>query len=407
MKITFLGDIMCEPAVLKGAKKGKEYDFTYVFDGVRDFLKESDCLIGNLETPLAGEQAGYTDDFACFNAPDSYADALKEAGFQLISTANNHVFDRGYEGLSSTIRCLDAKGIPHTGTFLPGTPRQEAYYLNVGDTKVAVIAYTYNTNFDSSGQKCAAEGEYEGTVNLLRAQRESVFLKGHLRGMTWFDKKTKKFLSYYTRSRIKKFFGATYSYPRPDHNLNEETMAPYVAKFQSDIRTATEKADLVIFYPHTGGQFDPHPGAITEYVVAKAVEAGADAVVASHAHVVQNAKMFGKVPCAYSIGNFNMDPTSALVVPEYLPGWGLAWHLYVENGKLKKVGFSILVARKEGRQLMTRTLWDRYEAANEKQKEKLKKYTRQIYETVTRKPLDGEWIRKEYTFWEDKNDAEK
>lgn len=400
MKITFLGDIMCEPTVLKGAKRRDgSYDFTYVFDGVREYLKSSDWIVSNLETPLAGEKAGYTDDFAIFNAPDSYADAVKEAGIGLLSTANNHVFDRGYEGLSATIRALDARGIPHTGTFLPGTERQEAYYAELDGVTVAVIAYTYGTNFFASGRKCAAEGEYEGTVNLLRNQRESVFLKGNLRSITKFDKLTKKFLCYYTRSRIKQIFGFPYSYPRPDHNLNEETMAPYVAKFREDIRKAREKADIVIFYPHTGGQFDPCAGSITQYVVQQAVEAGAHAVVASHAHVVQNAAVISGVPCAYSIGNFNMDPTSALVVPEYLPGWGLAWHLHVEDKKLKKVTFSILVAQKEKGRLMTRTLTDRYAAAKDKDKPLLERYARQIVETVMRKPLADPLVRDEYEFW--------
>ena len=140
MRITFVGDIMCELSVLKAAKKGKTYDFNWCFDGVRDLLKQSDYRICNLETPMAGEKAGYSENFICFNAPDTYADALKNAGFDLVATANNHTFDRGYEGLVSTIKFLDEKGIPHTGTFLPGTPREEAYYFTLGDTKVAVIA---------------------------------------------------------------------------------------------------------------------------------------------------------------------------------------------------------------------------------------------------------------------------
>lgn len=400
MRITFFGDVMCEPTVLKGAKRGKTYDFDYVFDAVRDFMDRSDYIVGNLETPMAGEAAGYTDDFACFNAPDTYADAMKKAGFDLLSTANNHTFDRGYEGLVSTIRYLDQKGIPHTGTFLPGTKREEAYYFTLGDTKVAVIAYTYNTNYGASGKDCLAAGDWAGTVNLLRPQTESAFLKSALRGMSKFDKLTKKFLKYYTRCKIKQFFGFPYSYPRADHHLNEETVKPYVAQFQSDIRKAREQADIVIFYPHIGGQFDPRPGQFTEYIVAKAVEAGADAVVASHAHVVQNAAVLNGVPCAYSIGNFNMDPTSALVVPEYLPGWGLAWHLDVAEGKLKTVSFSILVAEKEGRKLITRTLTDRMNQANPKKQEQLRRCTRQIYETVTRKPLEEPWVREEYVFWE-------
>ena len=103
---------MCEPSVLKAAKKGKTYDFNWCFDGVRELLKKSDYRICNLETPMAGEKAGYSEIFICFNAPDTYADAIQNAGFDLVATANNHTFDRGYEGLVSTINFLDEKGIP-------------------------------------------------------------------------------------------------------------------------------------------------------------------------------------------------------------------------------------------------------------------------------------------------------
>ena len=118
MKLTVLGDIMCELSVLKAAKKGKTYDFNWCFDGVRDLLKKSDYRICNLETPMAGEEAGYSKNFICFNAPDTYADAIKNAGFDLVATANNHTFDRGYDGLVRTIQVLDDK--PYLDYFSKG-----------------------------------------------------------------------------------------------------------------------------------------------------------------------------------------------------------------------------------------------------------------------------------------------
>ena len=96
MKITLLPDIMCEPPVLKAAKRrGGKYDFCGVFAHTKELIGESDYVIGNLETPLAGKEAGYTNTHICFNAPDEYADALIDAGVDLVSTANNHTFDRG------------------------------------------------------------------------------------------------------------------------------------------------------------------------------------------------------------------------------------------------------------------------------------------------------------------------
>lgn len=87
-----------------------------------------------------------------------------------------------------------------------------------------------------------------------------------------------------------------------------------------------------------------------------------------------------------------------------MTGWGLAWHLDVENGKLQKVSFNILVAEKESRRLMTRTLTDRYAVAKPKKKLELERYAKLIYATVTRTALEEDVIRDEYVFWEVPNE---
>lgn len=394
-RITFFGDIMCEPTVLKGAKKGKDYDFNYIFSGAQSVLKGTDYRIGNLETPLCSAEMGYCDDFADFGCPDTMADALKNAGFDLISTANNHSFDRREEGLCYTIEQLDKRGIPHTGTFLPGTPRREAHYLDLGDMTVAVIAYTYNTNYTASGKHCKCEGEYADSVNLLHEQEQGTFLTT-ISTTNWFDRLTKKFIDHDKRGRIKRFFGVPSSSQRPDDRLDVEKTQPFVDKFTADIQAAKENADFVIFYPHVGGQFDPHPGQFTEYIFDKALEAGADAIIASHAHVVQKALYRDGVLCAYSLGNFNMDPHSGLVVPEVLPGFGLALHLHMEDKKLVKTTFSILCDRLEQGKLVTRPVHELFPTLKEKQQKKLRRDVRWIYETVVRQPLTGDIIRQEY-----------
>jgi hypothetical protein len=78
--------------------------------------------------------------------------------------------------------------------------------------------------------------------------------------------------------------------------------------------------------PHVGGQFNIKHGAFTEYVVEKALEAGADAIAASHSHIPQNIEWKGSVPCAYCLGNFNMNPRSYLALSEMLTNYGCALH---------------------------------------------------------------------------------
>lgn len=398
MKITFTGDIMIEPPVLKAAKqKDGSYDFYPIFAPTQKLLSEADLLIGNLETPLAGEDVGYTDDYYCFNAPDCYADAVKKAGFHMVSTANNHTFDRGFAGAERTLQILDEKGIGHHGSFRLGEPRPEAWYTEVDGAKIAVVSYTYGTNYGGSGKEWLAEGDKEGTVNLLRPQVESVYQPGVYRDPDWVDK-IFKFLDDEKRGRIKKHMpGLVHNYPRADDRLDKKTMAPYVEKFMADLRKAKENADLVIFYPHVGGQFNPRPGAISEYVMDKGLEAGADAILASHAHMVQKAELRDGIPCVYSMGNFNMDPYSSLMVHEYLPDYGLAVHLYVEDQKIVKTTFSVLKAvRKKKGQICAWPVDELYPTLSEKEKALLEKDVRQMVKTVTGSEPEGDAILREY-----------
>lgn len=398
-KLTFFGDIMCEPPILKGAKrKGGAYDFNPIFAQVKDLLAESDFVVSNLETPMAGKDAGYTDEFYVFNAPDEYADAIKNAGVDLTITANNHVFDRGYEGLVRTLKILDEKGMPHTGTWAKGSDREEAYYVDLDGTKIAVIAYTYGTNWQKGAP--LAEGEWGGTVNLLRPQTEKSYLKGVQPRKTWVKKllKAMKVKDLELIGRVEKFFGYAGNWARRDDLIHKDMCAPYVAKMQADIRAAKEKADIVIFTPHMGGQFSNDPGMFTKYMMGKALEAGADAVMASHSHAPQQIEMIGGVPCAWSMGNFSMCPYSSLMVKESLPDYGLAVHLYVEDKKIVKTTFSILKGvEKKGQQLVSWPVDKLYASlTSEKAKKDLEYDVRKVYTIITKSSLEGDAFRKEY-----------
>ena len=97
-KITFLGDIMCEKPFLKAAIK-RNNDFYSTFARLQEMLSESDFVAGNLETPIAGKELGYTKDLYAFNTPSEFLDGLKKLKIDLYLTANNHCLDRGVKGL--------------------------------------------------------------------------------------------------------------------------------------------------------------------------------------------------------------------------------------------------------------------------------------------------------------------
>ena len=160
---------------------------------------------------------------------------------------------------------------------------------------------------------------------------------------------------------------------------------------------AKEKADFVICCPHVGGQFNPIPGKFSEYVVSEAVKAGADAVLASHSHMVQKAEFIDGVPCAFSLGNFSMSPNSTIIVNKNLPEYGLAMHLYLDSKKVEKVTFSILKAvEKRGKQLVSWPVDMLYETLDKKEKEKLVKDVKQVYKYVKNEDITENVIQKEY-----------
>lgn len=397
-KITFLGDIMIEPPVLKAAKRpGGKYDFNDVFKYVKPMLDEADYVIGNFETPMAGKEAKYTLHHYAFNAPDEYADAVKAAGIDLVSTANNHTFDRGYDGLVRTIKVLEEKGIGYAGTCLPGTERPEAFYFDMDGTRIAVVVYTYGTNYGGSGGKYLAEGEWAGTVNLLRSQTAGSYLPGVMHQKDWVDKLFKKMQSE-PRGRIKKFLGMCHTYARADDRVDMEAMEPYIQQMQADLRKAREKADLVLFYPHMGGQFNLKPGYFSRYVIKRAKEACPDAIIASHSHCPQLARIEDGIPVVNSLGNFNMSPLSSLALHENLSEYGLLLHLYIEDKKIQKVTWTpILNYEKRGTTVSGYPVHQYYKTlTKEKDKAKLERDMRKLYGTVTGTVLEGEVFRAEY-----------
>ena len=385
IKMSFIGDIMCEPLLLKAAKRQDgTYDFSGVFEHVKPLLDQSDYVVGNLETPLAGKEARYVHELFAFNAPDEFADAIKNAGIRFVSTANNHCMDRGLEGLKRTVQVLDEKKIAHDGTHDDPTAANEPYIAVVGDNKVAILPFTYGTNYRLHHQALPDDAY----VDLLFADTGSVYLQKKGK-----QNKIKSLLLEQLKpeqiAAIKKALGRPQNTARKDDGLDEQKAAPFFEKIEEKIKKAREQADIVVFYPHVGGQFNTEPGRFTEYTVERALAFGVDAIIAAHPHVVQKAIDVNGVPVFYSIGNFSMSPNSVYLLHENLPDYGLAVHLYIEDKKIVRTTFSVLkIIEPKGKML---TVWpiDMLAKPNE---EDIKK----LFKAVTGNELSGKIVRHEY-----------
>lgn len=146
LKVIFAGDLMGHGPQHKAARTAdSSYDYTPCFRFVEDYIKSADLAIVNLEVTLAGPPyTGYPQ----FSSPRELALAAKNAGFDIMTTANNHCMDRGKEGLERTLRVLDTLGIPHLGTYRDREQRDLEHPLMVerNGVRLALLCYTYGTN---------------------------------------------------------------------------------------------------------------------------------------------------------------------------------------------------------------------------------------------------------------------
>ena len=141
------GDIMCHLTNIKNAYSSttKDYDFTNVFKNIAKYTQNADITVGNLETTFAGKSRGYTG-YPTFNTPEILGKNLKDIGFDVICTANNHSMDKGYSGVESTLNFLDEYGLSHYGTARSSKEQDTILIKNVNGIKIAFLAYTYGTN---------------------------------------------------------------------------------------------------------------------------------------------------------------------------------------------------------------------------------------------------------------------
>ncbi len=141
IKINAVGDVMMGRAWPEERATLPPSDAMDLFDGVKAHLGGADITFGNLETVLADDGPSQkcgpksTKCFA-FRVPTKYAEALKSAGFTMMSIANNHTGDFGPEGRVSTIEALDRVGISHSG------PVGDVASVEVNGLRIAMVAFS-------------------------------------------------------------------------------------------------------------------------------------------------------------------------------------------------------------------------------------------------------------------------
>lgn len=248
ISISVVGDLMCHSPQFEYAKVGKDsFDFSPVYRNVKQYLKSSDFTFGNLETVTAGKENGGYTGYPFFNSPASYITALKEVGFDLLVTANNHSLDRSEKGILKTIDEINSRNLKYVGTYTSQLDRDSIRIFDIKGIKIAVLAYSYGTN----GNPIPKGKNY--LINLI------------------------------------------------DYDLIEKDIQSAKAN----------GAELVLVHFHFGEEYKREPVQFQKDVVNKTIELGADIIIGGHPHVLQpvnfyktnNAKLDSGF-VAYSMSNF-------------------------------------------------------------------------------------------------------
>ena len=136
---------MQHQAQIDSAYNEGTYDYSDCFSAVKPLVSKADIAIANLEVTLGGKPyRGYP----AFSAPDAFLYAIKECGFDILLTANNHCLDRGKKGLDRTLSMLDSLCIPRIGTYRNESDRSRRYPMIIEKNgfRIVLLNYTYATN---------------------------------------------------------------------------------------------------------------------------------------------------------------------------------------------------------------------------------------------------------------------
>lgn len=265
-RITFAGDlILLENQVNLGCKNGN-YDYSDVFEYAKPYISSADLAIGVFEGPMAGSDKGYSisnyDDGKrlCLNFPDEFGTAVKNAGFDLVTTANNHLMDKGEDGAQRTLDVLDKIGLDHTGSYRNQSEKdnKRIKLVEAKGIRFAVLSYTYGSNYIPNSE----------------------FISGRYSYMTSVITDT-----------------------------SGETFEKLKSAVEEDFKAAKAlNPDFIIVLPHIGTQFSNDVDETQKVWFSIFKENGADIILGDHPHSVEPALIETvngkKVFTAYCPGNF-------------------------------------------------------------------------------------------------------
>ena len=259
LSFLFTGDVMAHANQLQAARNEitGSYDFSGNFRNIRNYVRNVDVAVCNLETTIAG---GEPSSYPRFNTPVELVDAIAEAGFSCVAAANNHSYDTNRAGIVKTRMAVEERNLQIAG--IRKKPEDKAYaILEVKGIKVALLNFTFET----------AGKDGKRTLNNRPMTPEA-------------------------RALLNSFCFET---------LEEDLEA-----VRKEVTAAREEgAQIILVYYHWGNEYERYSNVFQKYVAWKTAYMGVDAIIGSHAHVMQELGEIRvsdtkTVPVFYGLGNY-------------------------------------------------------------------------------------------------------
>jgi len=259
--ISATGDLLMHKALMNKAANGNGYNFDPFFDYIYAYVNDADFAVANLETTLAGTAYPYSG-FPQFNCPDSIVDSVRDAGFDMLLTANNHSNDTGKLGMTRTMQVITDAGIVHLGTVQ--NPEDPNYLVrDISGIKVGMICYTYGQISSESGQK---------SVNGLPISKDLT-----------------EQINVFDYNKLDRFYAE---------------METQLAAMEA------EGAEAFVLFIHWGNEYELKQNSYQTAIAQKMCDLGIDVIIGGHPHVIQPVEMLTSTLdpshqtfCVYSTGN--------------------------------------------------------------------------------------------------------
>lgn len=239
------GDILYHDILYTSARQPDgSYNFNPYFDYVREWISGADLAIGDFEGTISDQfpLAGYP----LFNAPAETAEAMREAGYDVVDLAHNHILDSQLSGALNTKQVFNNLGLDTVGIYSQNRQTDGILIKEVNGIKIAILAYAYG---------------YNGMEGLLTAEE----YQNHMADLS------------------------------PD-------------KIKADLKEAEGMADVTIVLPQMGVEYALEPTEEQVGLYRNMIEWGADVVFGGHPHVIEPAEIVEKDGqdklIIYSMGNF-------------------------------------------------------------------------------------------------------